>query len=206
MVPQKFSYLGRNQQLWDLGLGFKDLLDQQVVQQKILQLDKELDLVMLAEQFDASLVLLADTLSWPLRNMTSLKLNARKDSAIERITPKASVMLKDWLWADYMLYNHFQRELEHKKCSFGLRNLEENVRKLGEYNHEVRRDCVKEVISDSKQLSEDFIPWSDDVLGFSINEEKKFCKHFAISELPFIEELRTLQLEKLRLWQKQNSA
>lgn len=199
------SYLGRNQQLWDLGLGARNLTNQQAVREKIQELELGLNLVMLAEQFDTSLVLLADTLCWPLYNMTSLKLNARKGSAIEKLSPQASAILKDWLWADYMLYDHFKLEFERKKTLYGLPKLQESVNKLNEYNEKVKRECVLEVVKDTNKLSEDFIPWSKDVMGFRVDEGKDYCKYFGISELHFIDKLRELQLERLLRWQAQNS-
>ena len=98
------SYLGRNQQLWDLGLPASQIQNQSRVEQKIAEIASDFDLVMIAEQFDESLVLLSDLLCWPLANMTSLKVNARKSSAVEKLSPKARDILREWLWADQMLY------------------------------------------------------------------------------------------------------
>ena len=62
------GYLGRNQQLWDLGV--TDTTNLTMVQHRINQLDAGFDLVMIAEQFEESLVLLSHQLCWPLANLT----------------------------------------------------------------------------------------------------------------------------------------
>jgi len=194
------GYLGRNQQLWDLGLDKKDINNHEAVKQKIKQIDEDFDLVMIAEDFDSSLVLLSDVLCWPLVNMTSLKLNARKPSAIEKLSEKSRSILKDWLWADYKLYNFFKKELELKKTMYGLESLEEGVSKLHQLNDKLKAECVISAVNNTRTLPSDFVPWSKDVIAFKINEANDFCKYFGISENHFIEYLRQLQMNKLKMW------
>ena len=67
-MPRMNGYLGRNQQLWDLGL--TDTLPFDMVEAKVQELDKNFNLVMIAEHFEESLVLLSHELCWPLANMT----------------------------------------------------------------------------------------------------------------------------------------
>ena len=67
-APRMEGYLGRNQQLWDLGL--TDTLQPDLVEAKVQELDKNFHLVMIAEHFEESLVLLSHQLCWPLTNMT----------------------------------------------------------------------------------------------------------------------------------------
>ena len=61
-APRMNGYLGRNQQLWDLGLTNTSHFD--LVEAKVQEVDKNFHLVMIAEHFDESL------LCWPLANMT----------------------------------------------------------------------------------------------------------------------------------------
>ena len=67
-MPRMNGYLGRNQQLWDLGLMDTSHFD--LVQAKVQEVDKNFHLVMIAEHFEESLVLLSHQLCWPLANMT----------------------------------------------------------------------------------------------------------------------------------------
>ena len=196
------QYLGRNQQLWDLGLANKDITNLEAVKQKIEEIDNDFDLVMIAEDFDASLVLLSDELCWPLVNMTSLKVNARKKSAVEKLSEKARVILQDWLWADQMLYDHFKEKLRLRKEQYGLNNLEREIEKLKGYNDQVKSQCVLETIrNNTKKLSEEYVPWSKDVVAFKIDEETNpYCKFYGISELHFIDYIRDLQVSRYSLW------
>jgi len=199
-IPRVNSYLGRNQQLWDLGMDNEDINNHEAVKLKIKQMDEDFDLVMIAEDFDSSLVLLSDVLCWPLQNMTSLKLNARKKSKVQELSKEVRKTLKDWLWADYMLYDFFKKELEHKKNSFGPKKVKDNIETLKNLTAEVKAECVLEVVKNSQTLQSDFVPWSKDVLAFKIDETKDFCKYFGISENYFIDHLRDLQMDRYRSW------
>ena len=195
------QYLGRNQQLWDLGLDRRNLTNLKAVKEMIADIERNFDLVMIAEDFDASLVLLAEQLCWPLTNMTSLKINARKKSAVEKLSQKARDILQDWLWADKMLYDHFKEKLSRQKEAFGAKKLLAKVTELKELNEKVKSECVLEVVKNTTKLSEDFVPWSKDVVGFRINEEKNpYCKYYGISELHFIDHIRELQQSRFDKW------
>ena len=74
---------GKNQQLWDLGLQHSAMESEEKVASKIQELDNQFNLVLLAERFDESLVLLAELLCWPLEDLRYLKQNARKASKVQ---------------------------------------------------------------------------------------------------------------------------
>lgn len=60
------AIIGKNQQLWGLGTNSFEMEDPVKVDEKISKYDSQFDLVMIAEYFDESLVLLADLLCWDL--------------------------------------------------------------------------------------------------------------------------------------------
>ena len=63
---------GRNNQLWDLGLELSKMGEDQDVKDKIMSLDDELDQVLILEKMDESLVLMAQSLCWSLRQVHNL--------------------------------------------------------------------------------------------------------------------------------------
>ena len=199
-IQRVHRYLGRNQQLWDLGLLKKDITNMVAVKRKIKEIDKNFDLVMIEEDFNASLIFLSEELCWPLANMTSLKVNARKKSAVEKLSQKARDILQDWLWADQMLYDYFKQKLEKRKQAYGLNKLENKIEQLDKYNKKVQVDCVNEIVKNTQSLKEDYVPWSKDVVAFEINEKNPYCKYYGISEIHFIDLLREMQLSKFSQW------
>ena len=165
------AIIGKNQLLWDLGMPHFNMEDEEKVSQKISELDKQFDFVLLAEHFDESLVLLARKLCWDLRDVTYLKQNARKADKVSNITETAREQLKTWLRADFQLYEHYQAkfELEVEKyeeclfyyieiitccCRYGRDDLARDVATLRELNDDLTKDCVKEVADNSKLRGE----------------------------------------------------
>ena len=139
-VPRRPSaIIGKNQQLWALGTTHIEMEEAGTVQAKISRYDSEFDLVLIAEYFDESLVLLADILCWDLSDVRSgsrynyihynrslelcscqqsnicryLKQNARKSSKVSNITETARGSLESWLEADRKLYDHFAQKINH---------------------------------------------------------------------------------------------
>ena len=74
-----------NSQLTDLGIKSQDLRDEQKIREKVKGVDDQFDLVMLADQFDESLILLAEKLCWKLEDLVTLKLNARSKTIKVRL-------------------------------------------------------------------------------------------------------------------------
>merc|ERR1719483_1859814 len=121
-----------------------------MVSQKISELDKQFDFVLLAEHFDESLVLLAKKLCWDLRDVTYLKQNARKADKVSNITETAREQLKTWLRADFQLYEHYKAKFELEVEKYGREDLARDVATLRELNDDLIKDCVKEVADNSK--------------------------------------------------------
>ncbi len=78
---------------------------------KIREIEAEFDLIMVAERFDESMVLLADLLCWDLEaDMSYLKTNARGQAGKSEISEEAREELGRWVAADMRLYRHFEKK------------------------------------------------------------------------------------------------
>ena len=60
------AIIGKNQQLWGLGTNSRQMEDMKIVEENIARYDAQFDLVLIAEYFDESLVLLAELMCWDL--------------------------------------------------------------------------------------------------------------------------------------------
>ena len=106
---------GLNQQLWDLGIENKVIAgDFETLKATIEKLDQDFDLVMISERMDESMVLLAEALCLPLRNVSTLKNNVRKADKIVALTEHDKDVLARFLKPDQELYNHFNKQLDIK--------------------------------------------------------------------------------------------
>ena len=171
-----FRNLGRDQMLWDSGLDAKFMDNMTAVDNKIAEIDKTFHLVMMAEQFDESMVLLKDLLCWDYSDVINFKLNARKESKKIGLSDAARDALKEYLAADYRLYNYFKKKFSVKLQQFGQTRLEQELTMLRLSNDEM---------------------WGQGMVAYTAGDNSdQECQLFAMSELSFIDHLREVQSER----------
>ena len=107
-LPANHPMLGKNQMLKDFGLTDQDITDKNVVMDKIQEIDEDFDLIMISERFEESIVLLRDELCWDYKDVVNFKLNSKEASKKSSLSDKARQALREWLWADQLLYDHFR--------------------------------------------------------------------------------------------------
>lgn len=198
-LPRVNSYLGRNQQFWDLGRKPRDTKTEGQVIKAIKEIETEFDLVLIAEDMESSLVLLSQVLCWPINHFTTLQVNTRKKSHQISMSDEVREILKEWLWQDEMLYTYFKQVLDRRKQNYGIEILESKVGELKKMNEQVKKVCV-EGISNNEELSSEFKPWSNDIIGYKINESVSWCKYYGMVENRFIDFLRNTQRIRFQDW------
>ena len=112
----------KNGQLYDLGLPQKAYSSgdsARIFQAKIDALDKELDLVMLTEYFDESLVLMRKLLCWSYDDILYVSNGIRSKSHRFPISTTLRDKVRKWNAGDVMLYNHFNRTFWRKVREYG---------------------------------------------------------------------------------------
>ena len=97
---------GYNQMLSDFGFDFKDMIRDKEdrdtktvtdrVWKKVMEIDKNFDLIVFADQgyFEASLILLQNSLCWSTDDMISIKLNSYPSKYKSKISPLARKIIK----------------------------------------------------------------------------------------------------------------
>ena len=130
--------------LFDLGLNHKHLDNETLVKQKIAEIEKDFDLVMIAEYFFESLILLKHELCWSLEDVASFQLNSRIKSDKDKMTKRTRKLLAEYLKHDYMLYNHFKKIFIRSLSAFGYTKLEKEVEQLNEFDEKMSSLCSLE--------------------------------------------------------------
>ncbi|TRY61264.1 hypothetical protein TCAL_07456 [Tigriopus californicus] len=197
LVRKPKSIIGKNQQLWDLGLNDTAMENRTLVMQKIRDLDRQMDLVLIMERFDESLVLLSDLLCWPIDELSYLKQNERITTKKTNITQETRKIMRKWLWADYMLYDYFKAELNTKLRKLKSDYVRQRLQELSAAKNMVTRACVIQK-SDNSKLTGEFKMALPIVLGYVIDETKPWCAIFARSEPNFSKQIRDYQELKLK--------
>ena len=99
------------------------------------------------------------------------------------MTSKTRQTLKTWLWADYLLYNHFKTKLLNKIKS-AKPPINEKLKSFRNLNEELKQNCVV-VKGDNRYLKGKFKMALPIVFGYVIDEAKPGCDLYAFSEPNF---------------------
>lgn len=137
------AYRGYNQLSVDLGFDPQDAANKTAVQEFIEKIDEEFDFMMITEFMDASLVLLANLMGWPLEYVAYLPLNVRgslEGTYVQTEQDKLHVMELNNV--DTALYNHFLNKFHKCVQQYGEAQLEKQVDTLREINRELHEKCI----------------------------------------------------------------
>ena len=82
--------------LYDFGMDFEDMKDNDKVRRKVQDIDKTFDIMLIADNhsFEDSIILLKDALCWEYRDMINFKLNSKRVEMKSSLTPSARDSLK----------------------------------------------------------------------------------------------------------------
>ncbi|XP_072174710.1 galactose-3-O-sulfotransferase 2-like [Diadema setosum] len=111
------KYYIRNGQWYDLSADDRIHTNKTVINDTLRILESELDLVLLLEYFDESLLLLKRLMGWDFSDILYIRANERV--AKSEITEKQRVKISAWNMADVALYRHFNQTLWRKLAEYG---------------------------------------------------------------------------------------
>ncbi|XP_046459091.1 galactose-3-O-sulfotransferase 2-like isoform X2 [Daphnia pulex] len=203
--------IGRNQMAWDMGLSPEIFDDDIAITEEIERLDREFDLVMVANRMEESLVLLKHLLNWPLENVVHLNLNRRKPEKSSVLSVEERKVLSDWLAADGRIYEHFSRRFEERVAEFNRKHstmpaflaglfgldsaMEREKQLLEEANKKLYGTCVVQELGNEK-LSGVFKEYNNNIMGFDVNRNHEWCAFYAMSEPAYLKIFQDLLLSR----------
>ena len=124
--------------------------------------------------------------------------NARKESFITEMTQESKDILKDWLWADYLLYDYFKERHRVFSKDFGEERLATAVQYLQKQNAEVKTQCVSSSSLGSRRGDKIFSPWSKKVEAVVPNRLKRWCFPFFKTEIAYTRSIRIMNRVNVR--------
>lgn len=176
-------------------------------------LDSVFDLVMVAEYFDESLVLLADALCWSLDDVVGFMHNAQAGSkqrlsAVNQSTVKGedqqlTARARAWNNLDWALYTHFNRSLWARIEQYGQSRLQRAVAELRARREALAKRCLMggealdpKYITDGRLRPFQF--GSAKVLGYVLQnglsqKDREECERLATPELQYKDKLDAKQ-------------
>ncbi|XP_002739387.1 galactosylceramide sulfotransferase-like [Saccoglossus kowalevskii] len=114
-----YKTLLRNRQMFDIGLDLKYYGNESHVDHVIQQATSDFDLVMIAEYFDESLILLKKLLCWKFEDILYVQQNTRSDNLRSGINDWKRKQILEINSADFKLYQHFKKTFWRRVLAYG---------------------------------------------------------------------------------------
>lgn len=178
----------RNSMLFDFGLDFDDFDDEDKTKQKIDEIQREFQLVMISERFDESLVLLRELLCWSWDDMLVFHQNKRIHTL--PISDYQRQLVTNWSWADTRLYNLFQKIFDEKVHKYGKSRMRRHAALLNRNRQKMFNFCVDKEVNKSENIEHDLLHWSPDVYNFRLKRQNSLCYDLTTPDLQFTDHLR----------------
>lgn len=137
------NHYARNLMWFDFGLPDVSPSNATAVAAAIGALERVFALVLLAEHFDESLVLLRHALCWPRDAVVAFAHNGRPEGSVRPLSRWETERLREWNALDWALYAHFNRSFWTKVAEFGPRRMREEVERLRRRREAMARRCLR---------------------------------------------------------------
>ncbi|XP_070778964.1 galactose-3-O-sulfotransferase 2 [Enoplosus armatus] len=183
--------LGKNPQSFDLGLNSRQWNSSWPAD--LMLLEDTFQLVMIAEHFDESLVLLGALLKLELEELAYVRLNARSPQDVMPLDNITKARIRAWNSLDVLLYDFFLQFFWEKAERYGLERLNREVAQLRASTDTIRQKCVARKGVPPGELEDLVRPWQTDsvtILGYQIQgnltkQEQGFCTRLVLPELQY---------------------
>ncbi|KAM9207981.1 galactose-3-O-sulfotransferase 4 [Leptosomus discolor] len=189
------NHYARNLQWFDFGLPAA-AGNGAAVAAALAGLERAFALVLLAEHFDESLVLLREALCWPEEAVAAFAHNGRPSGATPHVSPAQAARLRAWNGLDWALYAHLNRSFWRRAEAFGAARLRDEVARLRQRRAALARRCLQgggplpaRAIADGR-LRPFQPPGRAQILGYALRAglppaERELCARLATPELQY---------------------
>ncbi|XP_034864208.1 LOW QUALITY PROTEIN: galactose-3-O-sulfotransferase 2 [Mirounga leonina] len=195
----------RNNMWFDLGFDNDAQADDEgYVRARLADVERRFQLVLIAEHFDESMVLLRHLLRWRLDDVVAFRLNSRSARSVASLTPEGQARAKRWCALDWRLYQHFNRTFWARvRAELGPRRLRSEVARLRARRRELMARCLQDGVAKNKSQITDpqlrpFQSGQADILGYNLrqgldNQTQWMCQRMVMPELQYMARLYALQ-------------
>ncbi|KAM4635505.1 galactose-3-O-sulfotransferase 2 [Polymixia lowei] len=183
--------LGKNPMSFDLGLNSQQWNSSWPADLTLLE--ETFQLVMIAEHFDESLVLLGALLKLKPEELAYVRLNIRSPQDITLLDDITKARIRTWNTLDVLLYDFFLQLFWEKAEQYGLEKLKMEVAVLRASTERIRQSCVAREGVHPGELEDLVRPWQTDsvtILGYQVRgnltqQEQGFCVRLVLPELQY---------------------
>lgn len=183
--------LAKNPMCFDMGLNSQQWNSSWP--EDLARLEEAFHLVMIAEHFDESLVLLGALLGISLDELVYVRLNVRSITSVSALDRAAKERLSIWNALDTLLYDFFLQLFWERAEMYGRQRLNREVAQLRRATERARKTCVAREGVPPGQLEDLVRPWqtnSATIMGYEVKAnlsqlEQGFCVRLVLPELQY---------------------
>ena len=173
----------RNKQSQDLGMSAQHVVNDALRHQYLNRLSKELNLVMITEFFDESLVLLRRLMCWSVKDVLYIPKNKNVHKPSFVFSSQDYAKHRQLSSLDYELYEYFRRKFLRTMAAHGV-DFEQEVNHFKDVLQHVQKFCRE---SEVNSLDEFFVPRSPWSEQFVVTRQD--CQLLLMPELRFLDML-----------------
>lgn len=200
----KENIYARNIMWFDFGYDNNAEDDMQYTQAVLEEIEQNFHLILIADYFDESMILLKHTLCWDLDDVIYFKLNSRSQDTVQTLTPESEEQIKTWCSLDWKLYLHFNQSFWRRiEETIGLEVLKKEVDHLRARQKELMETCLsgQEAVRKDDIRNKALLPFQSgaaNILGYNLkqdldNRTLRTCLKMVMPELQYTSYLYTVQ-------------
>ncbi|XP_068921139.1 galactose-3-O-sulfotransferase 2-like isoform X2 [Petaurus breviceps papuanus] len=208
------SHYGRNLMAFDFGFNHNGKVSTQHTQLLAQIIENQFDLILIAEYFDESMVLLKDALCWSLDDVVSFPINQQDASYRSPLSSTTIQKIKSWNKLDWELYLHFNHTFwERINQSMGREYLQQEVTALRKRRKQLAKTCLQgEQSVHSWEIQDKLLAplqyGKARILGYNLKHgldkaTKQACQSLVMPELQYSERLYKRQFPQKALQLRQ---
>ncbi|XP_042207425.1 galactosylceramide sulfotransferase-like [Homarus americanus] len=182
---------GIHQMFFDLGYSSIEDYEPGELMQKIKRLNDVFDLVMIAERYDESLILLKNLMCWTTEDIAYLKINDRKRWGRIQLFEETKERLRHLNHPDVKLYKFFYNIFDQKVKMFGEERMQRELNELFIANERLKLSCLVSELDPLKASHE--MDWVASVNKQVVRKDNQTCVDLAKTEHSMLNEVRNKQ-------------
>ncbi|XP_009807398.1 galactose-3-O-sulfotransferase 2 [Gavia stellata] len=200
----KQNIYARNIMWFDFGYNNNAKDNKKYIQAVLKKIERNFHLILIADYFDESMILLKHTLCWDLDDVIYFKLNSRSQDTVQTLTPESKERIKVWCSLDWKLYLHFNQSFWRRiEETIGLKELEKEVNHLRMRQKELMETCLldQEAVGKEHIKNKALLPFQSgaaNILGYNLrqdldNRTLRTCQKMIMPELQYMSYLYAVQ-------------
>ncbi|XP_015745346.1 galactose-3-O-sulfotransferase 2 isoform X2 [Python bivittatus] len=203
-LAEKNNIYAKNNMWFDFGYDNNAEYDERYIHFVLQNIQEIFHLILIADFFDESMILLKDILCWDLDDVIYFKLNARSQYSIQALNPENKEKVKEWCALDWELYKYFNNSFWIKiQERMDLKTLYKEVDLLQKRQKELMETCLlEETAIEHYQIKDEnmkpFQAGHASIMGYNLrqdldNKTLNICKKMIMPELQYTAHLYNSQ-------------